>query len=296
MYKSPHHPAPIQELQYRQFSRDGFLALPDFVPGPLLQKLDGLLEILMEVSEDGTDRVLHKNQHGTFVTNLENLCNKGNLACLELLGYPPLLQLAEALCGPDFFLIQEFGVNKLRGDELPVFWHQDMKHEGTGPCFTMGIYLDDAHPGDGALRVIPGSHRDTRDFCTVCADPWVECPMPRGGILLHDMLLAHASLPIRLHERRRVIYFEFLSAAHVFREGIYTEALVQRRSRLHFAASRVHAERHPEMPRFAHAVPPPVPTDEETPVTQILEEIYAEAIHARPSHYCFERSLDEAGR
>lgn len=288
MFVSPHHSAPVSEEDYLRFCRDGFLALPDFLPPAIFDKLDALVDNLMVVSEDGTDRVLHQNANGTFVTNLENLCSKGDLSCLELLGYPPLLQLAEAICGPDFFLIQEFGVNKVKGDELPVFWHQDMKHEGTGPCFTMGIYLDDAHPGDGALRVIPGSHRDPEEFCGICRKPWVELPMKKGGILLHDMLLAHSSPPIRQHERRRVIYFEFLSAAHVFRENIYTPELVQRRTRLLYAASRHYAAQHPETPRFLHQAPHPCPADEESPLADIISAVYSEGIYARPSNYCFD--------
>jgi hypothetical protein len=102
------------------------------------------------------------------------------------------------------------------------------------------------------------------------------------------MLLAHSSPPIRQHERRRVIYFEFLSAAHVFRENIYTPELVQRRTRLLYAASRYYAEQHADTPGFLHQPPHPCAADEASPLADIIREIYSQGVHARPSNYCFE--------
>jgi ectoine hydroxylase-related dioxygenase (phytanoyl-CoA dioxygenase family) len=204
------------------------------------------------------------------------------------LGYPPILEIAEQICGNDFFLIQEFAVIKNLGDELPVYWHQDMWHRRSGHCFTMGIYLDDANEGDGALRVVPSSHLSNKNICELSKEPSVEVPMQAGDILIHDMMLAHSSRPLTKNSLRRVIYFEFLSAVHVAAENIYTKELAERRTRLHYAATRQYLLVHPEENQFTHLLPNPCASDDKKDIKEILEEIYSLPINARPSTYCFD--------
>jgi hypothetical protein len=276
------------EQQFNSFFTHGYLRLPGMIPLPLLNRLHDLFDELMDIEKDIAAKAVYENKGKKYVTNLENICCKGNLACLELLGLPPLLEIAERICGTDFFLIQEFAVIKNLGDEMPVLWHQDMFHERIGHCFTMGIYLDDAHEGDGALRVVPGSHLDNKNICDLSKEPFIEVPMQTGDILIHDMMLAHSSEPMKKNPLRRVIYFEFLSAAHVKKENLYSDELVCRRSRLLFAATRFYQLLHPEQKQFVHQKENPEPEDETKDITEILTGIYKENIHARPSAYCLE--------
>ncbi|MFM5949589.1 MAG: phytanoyl-CoA dioxygenase family protein [Novosphingobium sp.] len=267
------------------FARLGFAHFPGFVPAPLLARLRSLFDELL-VPDDPSDKVVIESPSGPVVCNVDLLCQHGNLAALELLGYPPLLELAQALCGEDFFLIQEFAVIKHRGDQLPVLWHKDMVHRRSGTCFTAGIYLDASTAGDGALQVVPGSHSDPRGICELAEEPHVEMPMRAGDMLIHDMMLAHASPPMQQGTLRRVIYFEFLSAAHVATEAIYPPELVVRRTRLSHLAARHHAACNPDTPPFDFALPAPDPGDAQRPVQAVLTEIYAAPINARPSSYC----------
>lgn len=273
--------------QLDSFFTDGYLPLPGLLPHALLKNLRQLFDELM-ATESPTEAATYENKGKKYVTNLETLCNKGNLACLELLGYPPILELAQRICGDDFFLIQEFAVIKNLGDELPVYWHQDMAHRRSGNCFTMGIYLDDADEDDGALRIVPRSHLGTKNICEQSKEPSLELPMKAGDVLIHDMMLAHSSGVLKKNLLRRVIYFEFLSAAHVAAENIYTKELVQRRTRLHYAATRHYSLLHPEEKQFTHSRPNPCPADDEKDVKDILKEIYNLPINARPSTYCFD--------
>lgn len=287
-YLSRVNEAGLSETAFSQFGSDGFLHLPGFLPPGLHQRLIAFFDERMNDRSDLSDKVVYDHRGQQFVTNLERLCRQPHSAVLELLGYPPLLRLAESICGPDFFLIQEFAVIKNRGDELPVYWHQDMMHQRGGRCFTMGIYLDDADAGDGALRVVASSHRDDRDICDLSREPSVEVPMKARDVLIHDMLLAHCSAPLVKNPIRRVLYFEFLSAAHVAKERIYTDELVNQRLRLLFAAIRHYRSLHPGEPSFHHALPEPDPEDAKRPLPEILDSIHAEWVHARPSTYCFE--------
>ena len=275
----------LNPAQIDAFERRGFLALPGLIPADLLARLQALFDRALVPGQAADQLVTMAGGH-SFVTNLDLLCIKDDLSCLELLGLPPILEIAQTLCGDDFFPIQEWAVIKHLGDEQSVLWHQDMVHGRSGTCFTMGIYLDDAAPGDGALQVIEGSHRDGRDICALQDQPYVEVPMQAGDVLIHDMMLAHGSEPLRANAIRRVIYIEFLSAAHVAREDIYSAELVARRTRLIHAATRHRARQCPRESGFNPPLPNPVSTDVDRPVIEILEEIYAEPIKARPSSYC----------
>lgn len=275
----------LSPAQRQAFEQQGFAHFPGFVPPALLVRLRDLFDELL-VADDQPGKVVVRTPTGPVVSNVDLLCQRGNLAALELLGLPSMLELARTLCGEDFFLIQEFAVIKHGGDELPVLWHKDMVHRRSGTCFTAGIYLDASSAGDGALQVVPGSHLDPRGICELAEQPHIELPMQAGDMLIHDMMLAHASPPMQNGTLRRVIYFEFLSAAHVAAEAIYSPELVARRTRLAHAAARHHAARNPGAAAFAFATPSPCPADADGPVEIALAEIYAEPINARPSSYC----------
>ena len=196
---------PVSAAELLAFQQEGYVVLDARVPAPLLDRLRALFDELMR-ADDPADRVVNRVNGRLYVTNLDRVISKGNLACLELLGSPWLLDIAASICGPDFFLIQEFGVIKELGDNSRVLWHQDMLHERTGPCFTMGIYLDDADADDGALRVVPRSHLMTEDICTLQHLPSVDAPVKAGGLLIHDMMLAHGSEPLGKNPIRRVLH------------------------------------------------------------------------------------------
>jgi len=279
----------LTDSNLTEFEINGYFRLSNVLPADLLSRLRDLFDELMDISVPREGRFVYEYKGKQFVTNLDHICGSGNLACLELLGFPPVLELARQICGDDFFLIQEFAVIKNQGDDLPVLWHQDMVHQRKGRCFTMGIYLDDVDAGDGALKVVPASHLDSRPICELSRLDAIEVPMQAGDLLIHDMMLAHYSEPLRKRELRRVIYFEFLSAAHVAKENIYSPELVERRTRLHHLAIRYYNEVHPGAAGFSGQLSTLFPDDNSKPVSEILHEIYALPINARPSAYCIEQ-------
>lgn len=81
---------------------------------------------------------------------------------------------------------------------------------------TIRIHLDDTDEENGALKVVPGSHR--KGICRPETINWGEVPedkvpVPRGGIMLMKPLLLHASDRTVGDRRRRVIHIEFSKAA-----------------------------------------------------------------------------------
>lgn len=277
----------ITTAQLNQFKEEGFVKITDCLSIELLKKLQLFID---EVVADKNDshKVTIQADDKSYVTNLELLCYKNNLACLELLGTPFLLDIAQAICGADFFAIQEFAVIKNLGDNLPVLWHQDMMHQRSGNCFTVGIYLDDANAGDGALRVIPKSHLSDKTICELVKEDFIEVPMKAGDILIHDMMLAHSSEPLKMNERRRVIYFEFLSAKQVETEAIYSSELVANRTNLLYVASSYYKMKNPLLEQFDCKKEAFNYLETEEEIRNTLKEIYSMPIKAKPSNYCFE--------
>ncbi len=277
----------LSHNQLDTFFTEGYIKINDFIPTPLLEKLRHFFEFEMNNDTDFPGKASLTNKGKKYVTNLDHICNHHDLSSLELLGYPSILQVAQQICGEDFFMIQEFAVMKNLGDELPVLWHLDMDHQRKGNCFTIGIYLDDANEGDGALRIVPKSHLSNKTICALSKESSIEVPIKAGGILIHDMMLAHSSAPLVKNNIRRVIYFEFLSASHVKEENIYSDELVQRRTRLLFAATKQYEKAYPSSLQF-ELHKEDIFGDADKTVEEILQEVYAASINARPSTYCFE--------
>jgi hypothetical protein len=266
------------------FFKKGYEVFPQLIPNELLEKLRDLFVFLMNPN-DPRDKVVMENDEIKYVTNLENICSKGDLSCLALLGFSPILAIAEQICGDDFFMIQEFAVIKNLGDNLPVLWHQDMVNYRKGKCFTMGIYLDDADENDGALCVIPESHLSNLPICEIMDRDFIQIPVKAGDVLIHDMMLAHKSEPLQKNKLRRVIYFEFLSTAQVRLEAIYTEELIERRTKLIPAAILKYKEFFPNETSFDYKNSSNFSGNQS--LEETVQEIYAEPIRARPSAYCF---------
>ena len=115
------------------------------------------------------------------------------------------------------------------GSEFP--WHQDYPYwyafAGTAAreIGTAMLFLDDATVGNGALRVLPGSHlngpapRDPNDPTHFLADPAaIDASRERvvevgaGGVVLFSSLLLHCSSPNTSGQERRAMLLSFQPA------------------------------------------------------------------------------------
>jgi hypothetical protein len=76
------------------------------------------------------------------------------------------------------------------------------------------LHLDDCDGCNGALCVVPGSHRFGRLTATQAkkvrsAQGEVCVMVPRGGVMVMKPLLLHASSKVSINKRRRVLHFVF---------------------------------------------------------------------------------------
>lgn len=270
-----------------QYQTDGFVHLPDLIPAATLERIGTFLDTLL-VPEEHPHRLIMPSPSGPVATNIDKLLNWGDPALLELFTLPRLMEGVAAICGDDFFPVQEFAVIKHRGDGMPVLWHQDMPNRRSGAACTVGIYLDPSFAGDGALRPVPGSHREDTAIEALVQSPSIEVTVEAGDAIEHDMLTAHSSSPMAEGLIRRVIYLEFLSADLALKENIYPPDFIARRRRLMFAARRYHAEHFPGeacyQPPFAH----PQPSDGDHPLIEVLADIHDTAVRSRAANYLLE--------
>jgi hypothetical protein len=159
----------------------------------------------------------------------------------ELAESKPISELAQAALGDSAFPVRGILFDKIPEANWKVPWHQDVtiavqervETEGFGPWSTKAgilhvqppvavlegmisirLHLDKCDESNGALQVIPKSHRLGRilegDIPTVLARSRPKvCAVERGGALLMRPLLLHASSASEAPTHRRVIHLDF---------------------------------------------------------------------------------------
>lgn len=162
-------------------------------------------------------------------------------ALTAILAASPIAALAAALFDKPPFIVRSLYFDKPVDSNWRVPWHQDrvvaLRAHGEPKDFkawsmkegiphalaplsllkrmvTIRIHLDDCDAKNGALHVIPGSHKkgllDAKDMLAFRAKHGeVICAVPRGGVMLMKPLLAHASQLANPPRHRRVLHLEF---------------------------------------------------------------------------------------
>jgi hypothetical protein len=198
------------------------------------ERVEELLLSLARIGEDGPMR----KRGGIFA--IRNLLDASsdiwNLAHSSL-----VRELVEPILGIEFFPVRGILFDKIPDANWKVPWHQDVtiavqdkvEVEGFGRwsikadvlhvqppaailehMLSVRFHLDDCGEANGALRVIPGSHRKGRipeGQIPALRDifPKHVCSVKLGGALLMRPLLLHASSPSRVPGHRRVIHLDF---------------------------------------------------------------------------------------
>jgi ectoine hydroxylase-related dioxygenase (phytanoyl-CoA dioxygenase family) len=213
--------------------RDGFAIVDSIVPNERLASLLGGLE---RISDD----VSVQKRGGIFaVRNLLEVVPEVN----ELAGSAAIKSLVQAILGVDCFPVRGILFDKIPNANWKVPWHQDVtiavqakiEAKDFGPwsvkadvlhvqppasilenMISVRIHIDDCAEDNGALRVIPGSHRRGRipekEIPALRAESMERvCPVCIGGALLMRPLLLHASSTSRVPRHRRVVHIDFAS-------------------------------------------------------------------------------------
>ena len=221
---------PERKTVTSQIEDDGYAVQEGF-----LAELEvGELIDAIERHQDGQS--LLRNGRIFAVRNLLDLPEISELADLA-----KVRELAEAVLGEKAFAVRGILFDKIAEANWKVPWHQDVTIavraredvEGFGPWSTKAgilhvqppaqilermisirLHLDSCDESNGALHVIPGSHRTGRIAEAEIPSALEKsrahaCVVGRGGALLMRPLLLHASSPSKAPVHRRVIHLDF---------------------------------------------------------------------------------------
>ena len=134
---------------------------------------------------------------------------------------PQIVALVKDLLGPDVICWGTHYFCKLAGDEKEVSWHQDGTYWPFDKSRTVTAWLaiDDSDTQNGAMRVIPSTHRMGAFTTRVSTDGErnvlddvvpdaqkygepVDLELKAGQVSLHSDMLLHGSRPNRSDRRR----------------------------------------------------------------------------------------------
>ena len=208
------------------FEASGFLLLPDLISRDELPRLRAEVDRLLGGSETrgGVRNVLSKSPY------LHDLATSG-----------PPSRAAETFLGSSTRPVKLTIFDKTPHANWKVPWHQDLTISvqeqkdvpGFGPwtikdgvphvqppvaileqVIALRLHLDDTPAENGALKVLPGTHKlghlsDQKIASLRQETQEVVCALPAGGAMLMSPLLLHASSASEAPLRRRVLHFEF---------------------------------------------------------------------------------------
>jgi ectoine hydroxylase-related dioxygenase (phytanoyl-CoA dioxygenase family) len=213
----------LTPAQIDAFRRDGFLVVPEAVSPAQLQALRA--EIVGWIDEsrahrapfgpptvDGRPRFDMGAEHTADRPALRRINNPSDIsaAYLEVMRASRMTDMVADLIGPDV-KFHHCKINlKLTGARTEVLYHQDFAYtpHTNDDIVTALLFLDDIDATNGALTVVPGSHRgpvyslfDGETFTGAVA-PAIEqdllarsvpCYGPAGAVCLMHTRLAHGS-------------------------------------------------------------------------------------------------------
>jgi ectoine hydroxylase-related dioxygenase (phytanoyl-CoA dioxygenase family) len=201
----------IAESQHRQLDELGFLKLPAVVGAAVRERLVSRMEELF--AQEG-DRAGSEFKQEPGARRLANLVDKDPLFA-DCIAWPQLLPFVAAVLGERFKLssLNARSANPGNGIDQPL--HADggslPDADGFWVCNLLWM-LDDFQEDNGALRVIPGTHRAGKLPTEALADPLAPHPQQQlitgraGDVLVMNAHLWHGGLANRTAHHRRALH------------------------------------------------------------------------------------------
>lgn len=116
-------------------------------------------------------------------------------------------------------------------------WSVQPSHYYLNYLYTVRIHLDECNEKNGALKVVPGSHKlgilPDATMQELDKTKAVICTVPKGGILVMRPLLVHTSGKSTSEANRRVIHLEFTDRK--LPKGLQWREFTTRQNKLDYA-------------------------------------------------------------
>jgi Phytanoyl-CoA dioxygenase (PhyH) len=216
-----------------EVQNDGFAVIQDLVDA---NTIDSLLQNLPDtITSEGVSQRAGRAGIRNLLQSLPSTRTLANGALFR--------SIVEPILGNSARVVRGIYFDKHKDANWKVAWHQDLTIavrervdlDGYGPwsikagihhvqppvpilenMLSLRLHLDDTDESNGALRVLPGTHKYGR-LAAQEIQNWRErqravmCPVRRGGVMLMRPLLLHSSAVAKNPEHRRVLHFEYSS-------------------------------------------------------------------------------------
>ena len=213
----------LNQDQVDFYAENGYLHLPGILSAAEVAKLqaatDRLIEFASTLLVPQPDYYYIRNPDtGQDILRRINFPGKRAVECQALYGHPGILAITEGLLGRDFIVADDALVIKMPEYGAPVPWHRDLAtgvmHRASDSLAVLGVDLDASTLDNGAVYVVPGSHKwDLVDIQDMVDEHGFDIPgaapveTQAGDVLVHAANLLHASRVGRGGRVRRTIYF-----------------------------------------------------------------------------------------
>ena len=215
--------------QVETFNTDGYLSVDSVLSPEELDELRRVTDEFVEQSRNVTENDATfdlEPGHTAESPQLRRIIRPVSKHSVyeKFVHHEDILNIVESLLGPNLRYHNNKMNMKNPGHGSAVEWHQDWAFypHTNDDLLEVGIALDDMTEENGALMVIPGSHRDKvwdhhQDglFVGAVTDPTfqpddaVSVTVKAGGITLHHVRMVHGSKPNESDKPRRMFFIGF---------------------------------------------------------------------------------------
>jgi phytanoyl-CoA hydroxylase len=225
--------------QIRSFLDNGYLSIGKLLDDDLIGALqDEYDRLFTEAREDGryrnlaigdTDDIKEKRSADGQMLQITQMCER-SILFRRLVYDERILDIAESLIGPNLQLYHDQALYKPAHQGEAVFWHQDNGYWKCVPANLVSCWLtlDDVDRTNGAMHVVPGSHRapvnhDKSASTSALLDVASQIDeskaevidLPSGGVMFHHCQTLHYTPPNRTDRQRRAFAIHFMTPGTV---------------------------------------------------------------------------------
>ncbi len=224
----------LSDAQIESYRKNGYLIIENVLDAKRVVQLRELIDeliskaILLTESNDRFDLEIGHNPDAPQIGRIKTP-HKFYPEFHELASDPMIIRILKPLIGPNIRLYDSKLNMKPPGKGAPVEWHQDWAFypHTNQDMLAAGVIFDDSEKENGALLVIPGSHKGPlydhhvnnvfsgaidRTKCDVDFSTAVPLVATAGSMTILHTQLIHGSGPNLSRHDRRLLLMEFVAA------------------------------------------------------------------------------------
>ncbi|ASG23989.1 phytanoyl-CoA dioxygenase family protein [Nitrospirillum viridazoti] len=211
------------------YDTHGYAVVPGLLAGPVL---DELLELTARIEARAADSIaddawfdFDQDANGKRTIQRIKKPNRIDPFYARLAGHPKIVDVLNRLIGPNIRLNHTKMNMKAANGGAALEWHQDWAfapHTNMSTCVA-SIMLDGASAENGAMQVIPGSHKGPLldhhdeegyfagavDVSQIALDKAALLAGPPGTVSFHHPMTLHGSSVNRSGRSRRILFYEY---------------------------------------------------------------------------------------